>query len=276
MASGADALTQLSHDVHAVLDHARAVYGSAENRSALAHLQGAVRRAVVVLRDCEGEREKLDKVAGAVSETVKVLLDHVEAVQEIEYKMRLVSLNAAVKCAQLGPRGRALDVISQQLRALTGETVVSAHEAVERLNEAAAFSAAFTSSAGAGAGRVGDLEREATAALTQLETVGLRMKKALVELYADGPKVAERLDGAVDALANHGAISEALSDIELSMAALVDADAPLPAGATDLLATLRKRYTMDAERRLHDAFTGIKVIDAVPESSGDALDDLFF
>ncbi len=286
MAAGADALTQLSQDVQSVLDHARSVYGSAENRSALSELHGAVRRAVTVLRDCEGEREKLDKVAGAVSDTVKVLLDHVEAVQEIEYKMRLVSLNAAVKCAQLGPRGRALDVIAQQLRTLTGETVVSAHEAVERLNEAATFSAAFTSSAGAGAGRVGDLEREATAALNQLETVGLRMKKALVELYADGPKVAERLDGAVDSLANHGAISEALSDIELSIAGL---DPPPFTGEGDhakhggggdptldtFLSTLRKRYTMDAERRLHDTFTGITVTEAVADS-GDALDDLLF
>lgn len=287
MAAGADALGQLSHDVQAVLDHARSVYGSAENRSALSELHGAVRRAVTVLRDCEGEREKLDRVAGTVSATVKVLLDHVEAVQEIEYKMRLVSLNAAVKCAQLGPRGRALDVIAQQLRTLTGETVTSAHEAVERLNEAATYSAAFTHSAGAGAGRVGDLEREAAAALAQLETVGLRMKRALVELYADGPRVAERLDGAVDSLANHGAISEALSDIEFSIAELVrpgDAEGHAQHGGggdhspelTEFLSTLRKRYTMDAERRLHDAFTGIEVVEPVADGGGGALDDLFF
>ncbi len=282
MASGADALTQLATDVEAVLEHARQVYGSAENRSALSELHGAVRRAVTVLRDCEGEREKLDRVAVAVSETVGVLLNHVEAVQEIEYKMRLVSLNAAVKCAQLGPRGRALDVIAQQLRTLTGETVVSAHEAVERLNQAAQFSAAFTNATGAGAGRVGDLEREAAASLTQLEGVGMRMKKALVELYDDGPKVADRLHQAVDSLANHGAISEALSDIELSVAAL---DPSPPAGTsgnddpelTALLATLRKRYTMDAERRLHDAFTGIEVApEPVADTSESALDDLFF
>jgi hypothetical protein len=288
MASGAEALTQLASDVEAVLEHARSVYGSAENRSALSELHSAVRRAVTVLRDCESEREKLDRVAVAVSETVAVLLNHVEAVQEIEYKMRLVSLNAAVKCAQLGPRGRALDVIAQQLRTLTGETVVSAHEAVERLNQAAQFSAAFTNATGAGAGRVGDLEREAAASLTQLETVGMRMKKALVELYDDGPKVADRLGQAVDSLANHGAISEALSDIELSVAALI---LPQAAGEGDqaqlggrdpeldaFLATLRKRYTMDAERRVHDAFTGIEVApEPEPDTSSEAaLDDLFF
>jgi hypothetical protein len=290
MASGAEALTQLAEDVEAVLEHARQVYGSAENRSALSELHGAVRRAVTVLRDCESEREKLDRVAGAVSETVGVLLNHVEAVQEIEYKMRLVSLNAAVKCAQLGPRGRALDVIAQQLRTLTGETVVSAHEAVERLNEAARYSAAFTNATGAGAGRVGDLEREAAASLTQLETVGMRMKKALVQLYDDGPRVADRLNQAVDCLANHGAISDALSDIELSIAAVIlppevadGTDAEDGGGGgidpelTEFLATLRKRYTMDAERRVHDAFTGIEVAtEPAAETSEAALDDLFF
>lgn len=288
MASGAEALTRLADDVGAVLEHARQVYGSAENRSALSELHSAVRRAVTVLRDCESEREKLDRVAGAVSETVKVLLDHVEAVQEVEYKMRLVSLNAAVKCAQLGPRGRALDVIAQQLRTLTGETVVSAHEAVERLNQAAQFSAAFTNATGAGAGRVGDLEREAAASLAQLETVGMRMKKALVELYDDGPRVADRLNQAVDSLANHAAISEAFSDIELGIAALVEPEMAEAGGelqhdggdhGEDLaafLVTLRKRYTMDAERRVHDAFTGIAVAPEPVSDSADALDDLFF
>jgi hypothetical protein len=277
MASGAEALEQLVHDVQAVLDHAGAVYGSAENRSALAQLHGAVRRAVTVLRDCESERGKLDQVAAAVSETVQVLLGHVEAVQEIEYKMRLVSLNAAVKCAQLGPRGRALDVIAQQLRTLTGETVVSAHAAVECLTQASEFSAAFTRSAGSGATRVGDIEREATAALSELEAVGFRMKNALVELYADGPQVASRLGDAVSALAGHAAISEAFSDIEFALV-LPDgaAGAEIDPALEPLLATMRRRYTMDAERRLHDGFTGIAP-EAEPEPAAEAdLDDLLF
>ncbi|WP_423069373.1 hypothetical protein [Devosia sp. CN2-171] len=286
MSSGADALSHLTQDVQAVLEHAGSVYGSAENRSALAELHGAVRRAVTVLRDCESERGKLDQVAAAVSDTVRVLLDHVEAVQEIEYKMRLVSLNAAVKCAQLGPRGRALDVIAQQLRTLTGETVVSAQAAVECLNEAAGYSTAFTQSAGSGATRVGDLEREATAALELLEAVGFRMKNALVELYADGPKVARLLEDAVGALASHAAISEALSDIEFALilprgAGEVagqgrDGGGNIIEGHPDFFATLRRRYTMDAERRLHHSFLGtIPEAEPEPEASGD-LDDLLF
>lgn len=35
-----------------------------------------------------------------------------------------------------------------------------------------------------------------------------------------------------------------------------------------LLATLRQRYTTDAERRLHDAFTGIVMTGSTPEGDG--------
>ena len=293
MASGADALAALSGEVGQMLAQARATYGTSDNRSALAELHIAVRRAVTVLRDCETEREKLDSVATAVSDTVRVLLAHVEAVQDIEYKMRLVSLNAAVKCAQLGPRGRALDVIAQQLRTLTGETVASAQQAVECLDGAARHAAAFSGSAGSGATSVAHLEAEAAAALQQLETVGLRMKEALVELYRDGPDVVRRLDDAVDAFAGHSAISEAFSDIEFALEAQVAQNdnfarpsAATPDAMAPFLATLRRRYTMDAERRLHDDLFGAPPTAPAPAweptpaapaaDSGDGLDDLLF
>ncbi len=302
MASGGEALSTLARDVGSMLEHARATYGSSDNRSALADLHQAVRSAVTVLRDCEAEREKLDGVARSVSDTVRVLLGHVEAVQEIEYKMRLVSLNAAVKCAQLGPRGRALDVIAQQLRTLTGETVVSAQQAVECLDGASRHASAFSGSAESGANSVAHLEVEATGALAQLEAVGHRMKQALVELYRDGPDVTRRLEDAVAAFDGHNGISEALSDAEF---VLEEQAAALPASAmagdgngaafADFHAALRRRYTMDAERRLHDQAFGAPVATSTPadaapdlfdtaapleapapESGGDGLDDLLF
>lgn len=285
MASGEQALRALARDAVAVLEHAREVYGENDDRSALSRLRDAVRDAVQVLRDCEAEREQLNKVAAAVADSVKVLLDHVEAVQDIEAKMRLVSLNAAVKCAQLGPRGRALDVISQQLRALTGETVNSAHEAVGRLSEAASLAEAFISSAGCEAGRVGDLECEATAALVLLETVGDRMKKALTNLYRDGPIVAQHLDEAVEDLSHHGAISEALRDVEFTVASLAPSSpgarhmAPGNEALVGLLAMCRRRCTMDIERRIHDGFVGTPPNEEpVVPATGDAgsIDDLLF
>jgi hypothetical protein len=271
MASGEHALGELARDATRALAQVRDTHGAGA-ASGLASLHSALQKAVVVLRDYEAEREKLDKVANAVAETVRVLLGHVEAVQDVEYEMRLVSLNAAVKCAQLGPRGRALDVISTQLRSLTGETVVSAHSAVERLNEAASVAAAFTAATGSEANkRVGAMEQEAASGLDLLATIGKRMSGALKDLDRDGPVIARRLTQAMHDFGRHDAISEALSDVEFIIAGLAgDGDAP-----AEVLATLRKRYTMDTERRIHDSFAGAPPA-ATAEPEETSLDDLLF
>jgi hypothetical protein len=271
MTSGEAALGDLARDATRALAQVRDTHGALAS-SGLASLHGALQKAVVVLRDYETEREKLDKVANAVAETVRVLLGHVEAVQDVEYEMRLVSLNAAVKCAQLGPRGRALDVISTQLRSLTGETVVSAHSAVERLNEAASVAAAFTAATGSDARqRVGAMEQEAASGLDLLRAIGTRMASALKDLDRDGPIITRRLTQAMHDFGQHDAISEALSDVEITITGFAgEGDAP-----ADFLAALRKRYTMDTERRIHDGFVGAPVVvEAEPEEA--SLDDLLF
>src|SRR5690606_22013331 len=106
VAEAGDALRALAADAGAIMVQSRTTYGQGAGDSSLATLSEAVQHAAQVLRDCEAERSKLEQVATAVLGTVGVLLSHVEAVQETEANMRLVSLNAAVKWAQLGPRDR--------------------------------------------------------------------------------------------------------------------------------------------------------------------------
>ncbi|MEO8684801.1 MAG: hypothetical protein ABI414_08180 [Devosia sp.] len=221
--------------------------------------------------------------ASAVQGTVTTLLGHVEAVQEIEANMRLVSLNAAVKCAQLGPRGTALNVIAGQLRLLTGETVAAAEAAMAGLHEAAGLAQSFGAAAsGAAAGQVGQLEQEAVAALKLLETVDQCLAEALGVLNLDGPKVVNLLGEAAAGFADQAAISEGMDDMQIPIAersaeSIDPPSAPLAA----VLALLRSKYTMDAERRIHEQLFGkdLAAPPAVLESEASAetdLDDLFF
>src|SRR6185437_6397072 len=136
--------------------------------------------------------------------------------------MRLVGLNAAVKCAQLGPRGAALRVIAAQLRELTGELVPAARAAVTQLGEAVTIARAFTSgSTGRLAAEVGQLEDEATAALGLLEAVDGRLGAALGTLDRDGAEAARLLAMASQGLGRHAGLAEALADIEFELARLI-------------------------------------------------------
>ena len=273
------ALAELAADAKTITTRSVAVYGSGdEGNSALSRLNAEMRQAAAVLRDCESERKKLGTVAGEVEATVKVLLQHVEAVQDIEANMRLVSLNAAIKCAQLGPDGAALNVIARQLRDLTGETVEAAETAASRLGEAAQLALAFSAaSGGEAASQMAQLEHDASAGLELLDGVETRIREALTVLAQAGPAVADLLGGASYGFSNHQSISESLADAQMRIAGLGQAEshrvAPDSALAT-LLQAIRKSYTMESERRIHDAMWGKPAMIAVVPSSAHA-DDLF-
>ena len=286
VADAANALRDLSSDAGTILARSRDIYGEGEagTASPLAALNEQLRHAAAVLRDCEAERSKLEIVAGAVQATVTTLLGHVEAVQEIEANMRLVSLNAAVKCAQLGPRGTALNVIAGQLRLLTGETVTAAEAAMAGLHEAAGLARSFGAAAsGDAAGQVGQLEHDALSALKLLETVDQCLVEALSVLNLDGPKVVNLLGEAAASFDDQAAISEAMDDMHIR---IVEHCGPVsepnePVAA--ILGLLRAKYTMDAERRIHEQLFGkdlaappATVASDTPAEAETDLDDLFF
>ncbi len=255
IAEAETALNALATDAKTVMTRSRKIYGegSAGGQSSLSAFTAEIHAAVDVLRHCEAERSKLERVASAVQATVTILLQHVEAVREIEASMRLVSLNAAVRCAQLGPRGRALNVIAMQLRDLTGDTVTAAEAAMESLGNAAGLARSFgAASSGEAAGQVAWLEQEAATALSLLEKVDRRLGEALALLDHDAPAAVAHLTRAARELSGHAGTSEAISTAAARLVALAGHYEGLSPASRPLLDQLRRTYTMGAERTIHD------------------------
>lgn len=263
-------LSALATDAQIIMAHSRDFHGGAGQGSAIAELNAQLRTAVALLGNFEAERAKLETVAMAVERTVRVLLEHVEAVQEIEANMRLVSLNAAVRCAQLGPRGASLSVIATQLRELTTETVVAAEAAMARLDESATLAGAFGAS-GKANGQSGALETEAALALNMLAGLDERTAAALARRTSDGPRVIALLESAADQLAGQSAMAETLNDLAVLTAGLSLEPAPLELSPalSAILAGLRKHYTMDAERHVHDGLFADDVSQQGPPAAAD-------
>lgn len=254
------ALVALAQDAGVIMSRSRdLVRSGAKGDGPDISLGQQLRVAVAVLRDFEGERAKLEAVAMAVQRQVARLLEHVGAVQEIEANMRLVSLNAAVRCAQLGPRGASLTVIATQLRELTSETVVAAQAAMERFDQSSQLAAAFGMAAsGDGAVQTGDLEQSTNRALDLLSRLDDRVAEAMRALQSEGPKVIDRLRAAAAEMDGQSALAETMEDAALAIAEL-SAD-PVPdhgsAAQAAILAGLRKSYTMEAERSIHTRLVG--------------------
>lgn len=276
------AIVSLSQDASVIMSRSRELVRTGEGgEGSELSLGQQLRVAVTVLRDFEGERAKLEAVANAVQRQVARLLEHVGAVQEIEANMRLVSLNAAVRCAQLGPRGASLTVIASQLRELTSETVIAAQAAMERFDESSQLAAAFgTGAGGDGSAHVGDLEQSTNRALDLLSRLDDRVAAATQALKSDGPKVIDRLRSAAAEMDGQSALAENMEDAALAIAGL-SADA-LPGEASSalaaILAGLRKSYTMEAERSIHTRLVGhleaVATPEAAPAQSGGDEEDL--
>lgn len=249
------ALRQLIEDTRTAIRQSRALYGSADDNSesSLAGFSAEMAKAVVIRRECETERHELELVAHAVLDTVTVLVRHVDAVRAIEGNMRLVSLNAAIRCAQLGPRGRALNVIASQLRELTVDTVLSADAAMRELATAVELARQFdAASAGAATDNVAWLETEASQALTSLTAVDHRLGEALGVLDSSGKDIVAHLEVAATSLAGHTATSAAIARTSHQLADYAW-DGPLDPMVIDLAAELHQGYTMGQERQIHDS-----------------------
>lgn len=281
VAEAEQALGQLARDATTISARSREIYGSGgQDSSALSRLNQEMRHATAVLHDCERERKQLGTVAAEVENTVKVLLEHVAAVQAIEANMRLVSLNAAIKCAQLGPEGAALNVIARQLRSLTTDTVKAAEAAAERLGEAAELALAFSAASGDEATQqMEQLELDAADGLKLMESVEVRIRDALLVLEDAAPQVARYLDGASGGFSNHQDISETLSDAQMQLVALGAGSVQKPEPGSEMAALLeeiRKTYTMESERQIHDRMFGKPAAAAAPVlvsvNDGDGLD----
>lgn len=252
-------LQALASDAAGAMARARSFRGhDRASGSVVAELGDQLRVAVSILHAFEMARSRIDRVAATVQDTVRAFLGHVRAVQDIEAEMRLVSLNATIRCAQLGPRAAALSIIASQLRELTGETVTAAEAAMSLLEESSALAGAFgAASGGAGGGRIGRLEGQARLALEILGNLDRRVAGALRQLNADGPKAIMQLEAAARALAGQSAHAERLDGV----AALLDACAgaePRAATAPDgplspLLERLYAQYSMKDERDIHEA-----------------------
>ena len=275
-------LTSLMSHAGEIIDQSVTLYGQKEHRgeSTLGALGDDMRQVGVTLGSCEAARRKLDTAATSVGEMVTQLLSHVEAVQHIEASMRLVTLNAAIKCAQLGPEGKALDVIAKQLRELTADTVTSAETAMTVLNDAAERAHAVVNTAsGEASGRIAELVGDADEALSLFETVDKRLSAALSLLDDQCDAAKNLLAEARQHFAGHAAISEALADAHVELGEMIAAlGAPeVTQLASDpfgeaFLGHLRSYYTMESERRVHDDVIGVVKQDT-PEDSADAGDD---
>ncbi|HMA48113.1 MAG TPA: methyl-accepting chemotaxis protein, partial [Magnetospirillaceae bacterium] len=220
-----------------------------------------------------------DMVA-AVSQGFLDMAKDLEAIQSIDADMRIMGLNATLKCGRLGDSGRALGVVAQELRSCSRRTEDTAKTIGDLLKMALASSRQLGESEGETATARGEApQRVMERSIAGLSAVSAAMGESLDALRREAPALSQSLAGCADSLAFHHRLrSEADRVMALieQEASRSDAGVATEADHHELRRHLEPLYTMDSEREVHDGFDGITSVKAESGSSSDSVDDLFF
>lgn len=275
------ALLSLSSDAQRVLDDSCAQSDAllSNGGTALAGLVADLGSVTEVLADYETMRTRIEALRREVGSCVGDMQDRMDDIGDLEQSMRLLSINTSVRCSRFGEEGRALRVVAQEMRELAAYTVEAATTITGGLKRS---KTELGSDADPEAGATTEaLSADASRAIELLEGVVDRMRARAATIAQVGPRTSRLLRDAALASETYGRHAQ---DWQGLAAHMDEACTQIGDGGGEydarLFARMRQRYTMVAERRIHDAFCGESVGDIEqaehrPDAEASVADALF-
>lgn len=196
-----------------------------------------------------------------VADDVREMTLHVEEVRGIEVDIRIMGLNATLKCSRLGNKGKALAVIAQELRNCANRTQDQAKAVEDNLQGliAAAHTLDASNARGSGAG-MGETVQAMDRSLEDLRAAESEFLSRLDLFRRQGEAAQTLLAAAAKAIAEHPPLGEECRRLAQELESLA---AAATEGMTDsrqleekARALLSGHYTMASERDIHDLFFG--------------------
>ncbi len=280
----ATALDSLAEDARALRQLGVTTYGSSEggHRAFISELEAQVRQASALFESFGRTHAETNRVIGSVSDATGSLSRHLATVRSLEADIRIMGLNATLKCARVGREGRALGVIAQELRSYANLFATEAEALMGEVDSIAAASGSLSHRDGGGADAIATITQTMAASLSRLRTVGEVLERTLGELDEDSGRVAQLLEETVASVRGRDEIGAALARAVEGFADVArgfeGGSSELPAAAEQIVAALEHSYTMASERLVHRRFFGATrpstALESGPEAA--ALDDVLF
>jgi hypothetical protein len=275
-------LSALAGEAKDILAEAEAAFGGSGGGLFVAEISGDVQRATDLLGYYEKAREHTRSVVSSVSDGFQAMASDLATIQSIDADMRVMGLNATLKCGRLGTAGGALGVIAQELRACSKRMENCSRDIADVLTDALALSETLaTASVKDGKAESDAPLRAMVESVSTLSSLGKAMVHSLEELRTDATDVSHALartaDGIdihrrVEAIAESGGAS--LRDLALSFCTENDLDEETHQRIHRLTFP---NYTMERERAIHRTFAGEEASPEIDQGESDtgSVDSLF-
>jgi hypothetical protein len=184
-------------------------------------LKDDVNHAHLLLEAFGTARTGIDGIITAVSQSGASLFQHIGTVRSLEADIRIMGLNATLRCGRLGQRGRALSVVAQELRVYAGQIHAEAGTVMAGLEQVVAGAETLAKRGGGEGGEeIAAIDRSMVEAVRRLGAGGESLANALAALQRDSSSVASLLDDAVQRMSVREEIGRALTRAEGDLAKL--------------------------------------------------------
>lgn len=280
-------LEGLAADAGAIRDEARKTFGGGQGgESFVQGISADVVRAAELLKAYCVTDEQVRAHISDVSAGFAAMAEDLEAIRSIDADMRIMGLNATLKCTRLGRSGLALGVVAQELRACSQRTEETSKTIAAAIDKAASDASALAATSAKEYAAADSLSRE--------------LEEAAAVFCAFGEIIATSLRGVNDACDEVGRLlAEATGDCTVGqrmtigstaifrdlhgISAAIDGNADPAALRRDIERMLGRQYTMASERVIHELFadtdsgdgTAAKADNSPGDTAAD-IDDLFF
>ncbi len=248
---------------------------------AMRTLEADITAARAVVRDIEQVADKANTLGESTVATVHELLKGVKTIQLVRTDIQYMALNTNLRCSKLGEEGRAINVVTAELRSFSSqldETAERILTALQSLEEDAGKLGAVGAAGG------DSLDARLEDVLGHLRHTGDRMEEDMTALRACAVDVTATAGRMAEGLDFNAELGDVLADCtaragELSGPGLPDTDGLEPVLA-DLGARIARTYTMVSERDVHARIFGTAAeppaVSAATGSDEDLFEDALF
>ena len=243
---------------------------------AMRTLEADIDAARAVVRDIEQAAGKANALGSSTVETVRELLKGVKTIQLVRTDIHYMALNTNLRCSKLGEEGRAINVVTAELRTFSAQLDETAERILTAL-QSLEGDAGKLGEAGAAAG--GSLDAHLEEVLDHIRRAGDRMEEDMAALRECGADVSAKAGRTIAGLDFNAELGDVLADCAASAGDLVDDAMPDTSGLEEAMAELGSRiarvYTMASEREIHARYFG-GLIEAAPAQPATMSDDDLF
>lgn len=233
------------------------------------------------------ESDALSRSTGSI---VRELLDGIEIVRVVRTDIQYMALNTNLRCSRIGEEGRAINVVTAELRAFAGQMDESAENIMGRLQELGDCAEALAGRAHVSEDAEIGLHHQLDAALEDIRKAADQMDASLSAVGEQGRVAVSQMETTIAKLDFQAELGEILDACAEHVAQEAPADLPdcsdLAGQMAELGSSIGRLYTMATERELHAeifgsapgaSIVGVDVATSgAPVSDEDLFDDALF